>query len=263
MQDLLCRCYVARFFVKTTFSEVFGLTYLFGTTEALINVPKQRSQAPLFANLASVVARSDLPAGLKQVVLDVLAQQTPLGPQLDAEDIASAFQKSGLFLEASLASGLAPASGNVPDLKAALLVLRQTLAATSGALETTASRVAAPASALGAAPAAPLQAGTSPEQIGDEALQAKPLSPEAGQGQALQAPHGSNIAAAALAEAVTEGVPPRAMSPGVALSLLQQAVQELPHAMGAAFTAPKAAVPDAHSLDRRRSRQPRSPQMRR
>jgi hypothetical protein len=122
-------------------------------------VTKQRSQAPLFANLASVVARSDLPAGLKQVVLNVLAQQTPLGPQLDAEDIASAFQKSGLFLEASLASGLAPASGNVPDLKAALLVLRQTLAATSGALETTASRVAAPASALGAALRPPCRPG--------------------------------------------------------------------------------------------------------
>ncbi|BAR63194.1 hypothetical protein NK6_10062 [Bradyrhizobium diazoefficiens] len=65
---------------------------------------KQGSQAPLFANLASVVAGSDLPAGLKQAVLDVLAQQTPLNAQLDGGDIESAFQKSGLFLEASLAA---------------------------------------------------------------------------------------------------------------------------------------------------------------
>ena len=98
-------------------------------------VTKQGSQAPLFANLASVVTGSDLPAGLKQAVLDVLAQQTPLNTALDGGDIESAFQKSGLFLEASLAAGVTPA-GAVPDLKAALLVLRQTLAATSGTLET-------------------------------------------------------------------------------------------------------------------------------
>jgi len=64
-------------------------------------VTKQGSQAPLFANLASVVTGSDLPAGLKQAVLDVLAQQTPLNTGLDGGDIESAFQKSGLFLEAS------------------------------------------------------------------------------------------------------------------------------------------------------------------
>ncbi|MGV7212155.1 flagellar hook-length control protein FliK [Bradyrhizobium sp. UFLA05-112] len=211
-------------------------------------VTKQGSQAPLFANLASVVTNSDLPAGLKQAVLDVLAQQTPLGPQLDGGDIESAFQKSGIFLEASLASGLMPASGTVPDLKAALLVLRQTLAATSGAVETLAPQVAAPANALPAAPAAVARAVTSLEQIAGETFQAPPLSPEAGPGQTLQAPHGADIAAA-LTEAMTEGALPRAVSPGVALSLLQEAVQELPHAMGAAFAASKAAAPDAHSLD--------------
>ncbi|MGY8666873.1 flagellar hook-length control protein FliK [Bradyrhizobium sp. UFLA05-109] len=208
-------------------------------------VTKQGSQAPLFANLASIVTSSDLPGGLKQAVLDVLAQQTPLNPQLDGSDVESAFQKSGLFLEASLASGLTPAGGTVPDLKAALLVLRQTLAATSGALETSVPQVAAPATALPAAPAAVAQAVTSLERSAGEALEAPPLSPEASPGETLQAPRGAIVAAAALAEAVTEG----AVSPGVALSLLQEAVQELPHAMGGAFAVPKAAVPDAHSLD--------------
>ena len=103
---------------------------------------KQGSQAPLFANLASVVSGSDLPAGLKQAVREVLAQQTPLNTALDGGDIESAFQKSGLFLEASLAAGATPSSGAVPDLKAALLVLRQTLAVTSATLE--------PAAPLGA-----------------------------------------------------------------------------------------------------------------
>ncbi|OKO86961.1 flagellar hook-length control protein FliK, partial [Bradyrhizobium sp. AS23.2] len=107
---------------------------------------KQGSQAPLFANLASVVTGSDLPAGLKQAVLDVLAQQTPLNVGLDGPDIESAFQKSGLFLEASLAAGAAQSSGSTPDLKAALLVLRQTLAT----LDTAASQ----APAQGAAPPA-------------------------------------------------------------------------------------------------------------
>ncbi|MCP3470670.1 flagellar hook-length control protein FliK [Bradyrhizobium sp. CCGUVB1N3] len=216
------------------------------STEA---VTRQGSQAPLFANLASVVTGSDLPAGLKQAVLDVLAQQTPLSPQLDGGDIESAFQKSGLFLEASLASGTMPTSGSVPDLKAALLVLRQTLAATSGALETSVPQVAAPATAFRAASAAVAQAVTSFEHIAGEALQALPLSPEASPGQTLQAPRGANIAAAALAEAVTEGALPRAVSAGVALSLLQEAVQDLPHAMGAAFAVPKAAAQDAHSFD--------------
>src|SRR5262249_54518170 len=98
-------------------------------------VTKQGSQAPPFANLASGVGRSERPPALKQAVLDVLAQQTPLDPQLGGDEIETAFQKSGLFLEASLASGAGPSAGTMPDLKAALLVLRQTLAATSGALE--------------------------------------------------------------------------------------------------------------------------------
>ncbi|MGY3409101.1 hypothetical protein ACVWZV_005214 [Bradyrhizobium sp. GM5.1] len=50
-------------------------------------VTKQGSQAPLFANLAAVVTGSDLPAGLKQAMLGVLAQQTPLNTGLDGGDI--------------------------------------------------------------------------------------------------------------------------------------------------------------------------------
>ena len=67
-----------------------------------------------------------LPPKLQQAVAQVLAQQTSLDQNLTGGDIKNAFQKSGLFLEASLASGSPPPSG-VPDLKAALIVLRQTL----------------------------------------------------------------------------------------------------------------------------------------
>src|SRR5437899_2464420 len=97
------------------------------TIAAQTAATEQGSQAPLFANLASVVNSPALPPKLLQAVQQVLAQQTGLDPALDAADIKSAFAKSGLFLEASLAAGAVPSSGTVPDLKAALLVLRQTL----------------------------------------------------------------------------------------------------------------------------------------
>jgi hypothetical protein len=212
-------------------------------------VTKQGSQAPLFANLAAVVTSSDLPVGLKQAVLDVLAQQTPLSPQLVGEDIETAFQKSGLFLEASLASGTTPASGNVPDLKAALLVLRQTLAATSGAIETAAPQAALSTATLPATLASVSRAVTSFKQAVGEMPQAPSLSPDAETGPAPLVPRGATVAAAVLAEAPSQGALPRGVSAGVALSLLQEAVQEMPHAQGSTVAATKVAVPDAHSLD--------------
>ena len=60
----------------------------------------------------------------------MLAQRTSLDQNLTGSEVKNAFQKSGLFLEASLASGSPPAG--VPDLKAALIVLRQTLLSSLG-----------------------------------------------------------------------------------------------------------------------------------
>jgi flagellar hook-length control protein FliK len=97
------------------------------TIAAQTAATEQGSQAPLFANLASIVGSPALPPKLLQAMQQVLAQQTGLDPNLNGADIKAAFEKSGLFLEASLAAGTMPASGNAPDLKAALLVLRQTL----------------------------------------------------------------------------------------------------------------------------------------
>lgn len=97
------------------------------TIAAQTAATEQGSQAPLFANLASIVNSPALPPKLQQAMREVLAQQTGLDPNLDGADIKSAFEKSGLFLEASLAAGTVPSSSGAPDLKAALLVLRQTL----------------------------------------------------------------------------------------------------------------------------------------
>ena len=97
------------------------------TIAAQTAATEQGSQAPLFANLASIINSPALPPKLQQAMREVLAQQTGLNPDLDGADIKAAFEKSGLFLEASLAAGTVPPGGSAPDLKAALLVLRQTL----------------------------------------------------------------------------------------------------------------------------------------
>jgi hypothetical protein len=212
---------------------------------------KQGSQAPLFANLASVVTGSDLPAGLKQAVLDVLAQQTPLNTALDGGDIESAFQKSGLFLEASLAAGATPSPGAVPDLKAALLVLRQTLAATSGALETGAPQAPAQGAALPTSVTTTPQTAPSALQAAGEAAQAALPSPNPEIAQPTQMPRGAALAAAVLADmanATPQAAGPRTMSAGLAASLLQEVTQSLPRMIGNLPGSNKA-VPDGHIFE--------------
>jgi hypothetical protein len=218
------------------------------TTASAEAVTRQGSQAPLFANLAAVVTGSDLPDGLKQAVLDVLAQQTRLTTALDGGDIESAFQKSGLFLEASLAAGTPPSAGAMPDLKAALLVLRQTLAVTIGTLEPAipqtpvqgapapASAIAAPVASLPAAPAA----DTAPTMV---------PSTGAETAQPPQMPRSAPPAAAVLADVAagpSQAATPRAMSAGLAASLLQEVAQNLPRLTG---NVPATTKADGHAFE--------------
>jgi hypothetical protein len=124
---------------------------------------QQDSLAPLFANLGIVAGSDSLPPRLQQAIEEVLAQQTSLDHALTGSSVQNAFQKSGLFLEASLASGPVLPAGGMPDLKAALIVLRQTLLWSLGAAGAAGAEVAAapatlvPAMAL-AATAAPATA---------------------------------------------------------------------------------------------------------
>src|SRR6266478_6479087 len=94
---------------------------------------QQESLAPLIANLDAVAASNALPPKLQQAVLQVLGQRASLDQNLSGSDVKNAFQKSGLFLEASLASGAVSSPVGMPDLKAALIVLRQTLLSSLGA----------------------------------------------------------------------------------------------------------------------------------
>jgi hypothetical protein len=217
------------------------------TTASAEAATRQGSQAPLFANLAAVVTGSNLPAGLKQAVLDVLAQQTPLNTALDGGDIETAFQRSGLFLEASLASGATPSAGNVPDLKAALLVLRQTLAT----IETVAPQPQGAALATGATAASPV--ATAPAQPASEAAAGEAALPSPGTDIASspQAQRGPNPVAAMHAVIAGGAMPatiPRTMSAGLAAALLQEVTQDLPRLTGNVPGSNKA-VPDGHIFE--------------
>jgi hypothetical protein len=74
-----------------------------------------------------IASPGGLPPALQQAVAQVLAQRSSLDQNLTGDDVRNAFESSGLFLEASLASGSASTASAMPDLKAALIVLRQTL----------------------------------------------------------------------------------------------------------------------------------------
>src|SRR5215210_1791799 len=91
---------------------------------------QQESLAPLFANLAAVAGSTNFPAKLQQAIMQVLEQRTSFDPALSGSDVKTAFKKSGIFFEASLASGSVSSASGLPDLKAALIVLRQTLLST-------------------------------------------------------------------------------------------------------------------------------------
>ena len=121
---------------------------------------QQTSLAPLFANLDAAAGSSALPSQVQQAVAQALSLRTSLDYQnLSGGDITRAFQTSGLFLEASLAFGSPPVAGAAPDLKAALIVLRQALASSladvtvtvglSGAADTVAQGTTASAVAQG------------------------------------------------------------------------------------------------------------------
>ena len=129
---------------------------------------RQDSLAPLFANLGVVAGSNSLPPKLQQAVMQVLAQQTSLDQNLTGGDLRNAVQKSGLFLEASLASGSVSLASGIPDLKSALIVLRQTLVSlgAAGATQSTAAPVTATPATVARQPTLP---GTSVISAGDSA----------------------------------------------------------------------------------------------
>ncbi|WP_213741974.1 flagellar hook-length control protein FliK [Bradyrhizobium sp. dw_411] len=132
---------------------------------------QQTSLATLFANLGVAAGLTGLPPQVQQAMAQVLAQQTSLDPSLTGDDIKQAFQSSGLFLEASLASGSVASSGAVPDLKAALIVLRQVLTTSIGSAPVTAgTSVATTTGLLSTTASAASQSATAAEIVMPEGV---------------------------------------------------------------------------------------------
>jgi hypothetical protein len=174
-------------------------------------VTEQDSLAPLFSNLGAAVSSGTLPPKLRAAIAQVLAQQTSLDQDLDGGDIKTAFQKSGIFLEASLAAGSVPASG-VPDLKAALIVLRQTLQSALGA-NAAPGAATAPTTLNTPAPSLAPSAAFDVQEI---------LLPQSRLPAVPDAALPGNAARSALSAALNAGP-----SAGATLNLLQEALQAL------------------------------------
>ena len=163
-------------------NQLTTLQTLAVSVAAEIAATQQTSLAPLFANLGVAAGSGSLPALVQQAAVQVLAQRTSLDQGLSGADIKQAFQGSGLFLEASLAQG--SVSSATPDLKAALIVLRQALtsvltSATGGTTTTPGAAAATlvPTSGQAATTPATAQASATPatillEQGADAVLQA-------------------------------------------------------------------------------------------
>lgn len=122
------------------------------TAAAQTAATRQGSLSPLYANLLVASGSGNLPPNVQQVLDRLLALRPSLHPGLTGSDIQTAFRNSGLLLEASLAAGLettgqpaASANTQLPDIKAALLVLRGALSILIGDV----SRGAPPAAGVG------------------------------------------------------------------------------------------------------------------
>ncbi|MBX9711680.1 MAG: hypothetical protein K2X60_11665, partial [Xanthobacteraceae bacterium] len=91
---------------------------------------RQGSLSPLFANVSAAASSQTLPEPLQQAAQQLLSVRPALDQNLSGNDVKAAFENSGLFLEQSQKQQGAASSSQsqaTPDLKAALIVFRQTL----------------------------------------------------------------------------------------------------------------------------------------
>jgi Flagellar hook-length control protein FliK len=94
---------------------------------------RQGGLGSLLADLMVAMQAPDLPAPVAMAAAKVLALQQPAATAPGADDLKQALAQSGLMLEARLAADGAPPD---EDLKAALLILRQTLETAPAAART-------------------------------------------------------------------------------------------------------------------------------
>lgn len=205
--------------VPTTTPQVLtpaqALVVVAATQEA---AARQTSLAPLFANLVASVTQGSLPPVLQEAVAQVLALRPNLDQTLTGPGIKAALQTSGLFHEASLATA-SPAPSR-PDLKAALIVLRQTLStwlASSPVPEANSAAPSQTANVSGANPRDP-QISTQPAvTTPNDGSQPEPV---VGQGRIDEAASPQTLSKpAALAATVVVDAEPEANPPALASRL--------------------------------------------
>ncbi|MGY3453367.1 flagellar hook-length control protein FliK [Bradyrhizobium sp. USDA 4353] len=193
---------------------------------------RQGSQGQLFADLQAVADSPNLTPALRAAVAQVLAQQTPLTAALRADDVQAAVQNSGLFLETSLAKGSTASAPS--DLKAALIVLRQTLASVlqtvdSGTTASTPQPGASYASVLSeAGRAAAAQQNAAPSLVPDLDIELPPQPWASAMGRPDAT---AGFTGSALIESLT-GAKAQSLTPGAVLAVLQEAQQQIPRAAG-------------------------------
>jgi Flagellar hook-length control protein FliK len=167
------------------------------TVAAQTAATQQTSLAPLFANLGVAAGLGGLPPAVQQAVAQLLTQRISLDQGLTGDDIRQAFQNSGLFLEASLASGSLSSSASTPDLKAALIVLRQVL---------TTSLNDAPASPNALTPAAGMQQGTTAPAASQQGAPSTTVVVQQGAGPPATAPQATAPAVVVLEQGALPSV---------------------------------------------------------
>jgi len=187
-------------------SQLSPLETLAVSLAAQTAATQQTSLAPLFANLGVAVGLPGLPPQVQQAVAQVLAQRTSLDQNLTGGDIKQAFHTSGLFLEASLAAG--STSTATPDLKAALIVLRQALTTSLAGVSAAATpgTTAAPVAVATAQPGAATAAG--PQGAAQVEVTAQQGATPPGTTAAILAQQGTVPGAVVLAQAGQPSVQP-------------------------------------------------------
>ena len=208
-------------------NQLTALQTLAVSVAAASAATQQTSLAPLFADLSVAATSGNLPPPVQQAASQVLAQRTGLDQGLTGAVIKQAFQSSGLFLESSLASG-SVASGT-PDLKAALIVLRQVLTSSlASAIDSTTAAVSAAVPTSG-------QAATTTATIASAPATPATIVLEQGADTLLQAlsqgsPIASSVVMSAAPDTTTSPSLAPLLSPENALSgaLLQGDAPEIP-----------------------------------
>ena len=192
-------------------------------TAAQTAATQQAGLSTLFANLGVAASLENLPMPLQQAVANLLAQRPPLDANLTGDEVKSAFQNSGLFLEASLASGAVTPSA-MPDMKAALIVFRQVLQNSLGDVPDSAPSPATAQPAI-TATAQPAAAATLAPALMPEMLVQDDLLQQAGLFAVEDFVDFGSKAAVLTPAASPPEAAARAAAAGTALNMLQETLQ--------------------------------------